>query len=80
MATEEIGFFPLTLTGAGRRSPLYHSENIPMLYWHSDCYVLPVSAVRLAYTDICGEQAFAMGGKVLGLRLHLRTDADRVEY
>lgn len=61
MATKEIGFSPLILTEAGRRSPLRHLENIPVLHWHGDRYVLPAGAVRLAYTDVCGEQAFAVG-------------------
>ena len=80
MATKEIGFSPLTLTEAGRRSPLRHLENIPVLHWHGDRYVLPAGAVRLAYTDVRGEQAFAVGDKVLGLQFHLEADADRIEY
>lgn len=80
MVTKEIGFSPLTLTEAGRRSPLRHLENIPVLHWHGDRYVLPAGAVRLAYTDVCGEQAFALGDKVLGLQFHLEADAGRIEY
>jgi len=49
----EVGWAPLTLTEAGRRSPLAALEDVPVLHWHGDTYALPEGAQRLASTDAC---------------------------
>lgn len=67
---KEIGFGPLSLTGAGLASPLapYAGENV--LHWHGDTFDLPKEAERLASTPLCANQGFVRGANVLGVQCH----------
>jgi len=77
----ELGWTPLTLTEAGRASPLRHLDSAltSMLHWHGDTFDLPSGATRLASTPACENQAFAWGNHVLGLQCHPEIRADRFE-
>jgi GMP synthase (glutamine-hydrolysing) len=79
MGVKEIGFSPLTLTEAGRASPLALLGDAPVLHWHGDQFDIPAGAERLAYTDICPNQAFAVGRNTLGLQFHLEADPAKLE-
>ena len=79
MGVKEIGFAPLTLTEEGKASPLATLGAVPVLHWHGDQFGIPPGATRLAYTDVCANQAFAMGRAVLGLQFHLEADPVKIE-
>ncbi len=66
--TREVGFAPITLTEAGRGSPLSALDGIPVLHWHGDMFDLPDGATLLARTA-AAPQAFALG-KILALQCH----------
>lgn len=72
---KEIGFSELTLTDAGRASPLRHLEGVAVLHWHGDAFQIPEGAASLATTPICATQGFALGAHVLGLQFHPEVDA-----
>ena len=76
---KEIGFAPLTLTDAGRASPLAALEDVAVLHWHGDQFDIPAGAAHLASTAIGAHQAFALGSQVLGLQFHLEADPSRIE-
>jgi GMP synthase (glutamine-hydrolysing) len=80
-AQAELGWTPLTLTDAGRASPLRHLDgaHTSMLHWHGDTFELPANATRLASTPACENQAFAWGDHVLGLQCHPEVRTDRFE-
>jgi len=69
---KEIGWAPLSLTGAGRESCLRHLDGAgtAVLHWHGDTFDLPESASRLASTAACENQAFARGCNALALQFH----------
>lgn len=69
---KELGWGPIELTTDGRNSCLqYLAPGLtPVLHWHGDAFDLPEGAVCLASTELCRNQAFTVGGRVLGLQFH----------
>ena len=65
----EIGFAPVALTDAGRRSPLAALAGVSILHWHGDFFTVPPGATLLAETEHY-PQAFAIGDTVLALQCH----------
>ncbi len=76
---KEIGWAPLTLTEDGRRSALAPIDGMPVLHWHGDTFDLPNDAVRLAFTEVTPNQAFAIGDHALGLQFHLEARGQNLE-
>ena len=77
---KEIGFAAIRLTEAGRGSCLaaYAAEPVA-LHWHGDTFELPESATRLALTDTCENQAFALGRHVIAFQFHPEAGAGGFE-
>ena len=67
---KEVGFAPITLTGAGNRSPLRHLAGVPLLHWHGDTFDLPPGAERLAETADYANQGFRIGESLLAIQFH----------
>lgn len=61
----EVGWFPVE--GDGRLLPARFTP----LHWHGETFDLPPSAVRLARSEGCGNQAFRVGGRAVGIQFHL---------
>ena len=77
--TKEIGWSELTLTDAGRASPLAALDGRPVLHWHGDTYELPDGAVNLASSAVYEQQAFAVGDHGLALQCHPEVTAEGLE-
>jgi GMP synthase-like glutamine amidotransferase len=77
----EIGWFPLRLSEAGRRSPWFGGvpAEFTGFHWHGDTYALPPGAECLAGSEACAQQAFALGERVLGLQFHLEVTRANAE-
>lgn len=73
---QEIGFAPLTLTDAGRRSPVAHLDSVPILHWHGDTFDLPRDTELLASTELYRHQAFRRERHLLGLQFHAEMGLD----
>jgi len=80
-AAQEIGYAPVTLTAAGRASPLALLEpsRVPVLHWHGDTFDLPDRVELLASTGVCANQAFRLGERVLALQFHAEVEAAALE-
>lgn len=76
---KEIGWSPVTLTSAGKHSPLNCLESAPLLHWHGDTFDLPSGAELLASTSICPNQAFSYGKSVLAFQFHPEASAKHFE-
>jgi GMP synthase (glutamine-hydrolysing) len=77
---KEIEWAPVILTPEGKKSPLHHLENKPVLHWHGDTFDLPKDAVRLALTALTPNQAFSYGNHALALQFHPEVAASRFEH
>ena len=80
-AEQEIGWYDVAPTAAGRRDPLLAgfgaSERI--FQWHSDTFDVPAGAEHLAASTLCEMQAFRWGRHAYGLQFHLEVDAPLIE-
>jgi GMP synthase (glutamine-hydrolysing) len=81
MGTKEIGWHPLTLSDAGRRSSLAPIDGAltHVLHWHGDTFDIPAGATHLASSDICPNQAFSWRGKALALQFHAEATGRALE-
>lgn len=78
---KELGWGSIELTAKGRSSCLKHLAKgiTPVLHWHGDTFDLPEGAVRLAGSDLCKNQAFTVGNRILGLQFHPEVTANGLE-
>jgi GMP synthase-like glutamine amidotransferase len=78
-AVKEIGWHDIMLTDRpASRNWFGHNRKVPVFQWHGDTFSLPPQAVRLASSDWCENQAFAMG-KHLGLQCHVEMTRELVQ-
>ncbi|MBN1120660.1 MAG: gamma-glutamyl-gamma-aminobutyrate hydrolase family protein [Anaerolineae bacterium] len=79
-AQREIGWFPITFTGAAGESPLFDSSPPKLIayHWHDDTYDLPAGAVHIARSEACENQAFVHSDRVVALQFHLEVKAENV--
>jgi GMP synthase (glutamine-hydrolysing) len=72
---KEIGFFDIERTTQDGNSDLFKSisENFCAFHWHGETFDLPAGTTALAQSEICKNQAFQLGDRVLGLQFHLES-------
>lgn len=76
----EIGWFPVHLNANGPRSALFAEfpPSFDVFHWHGDTFAIPANAQHVASSDACTNQAFAYGGRVIGLQFHPEVTASNV--
>lgn len=80
-AAKEIGWAPVSLSEAGRRSCLRHlAADVAVLHWHADTFDLPAGATRLASSALYVNQAFSRGRHALALQFHLEAVLPGLEH
>jgi GMP synthase-like glutamine amidotransferase len=70
---KEIGWLPVMRQGIDDRSIDDFAEAVDVFHWHGETFDLPPGAIRLASSRGCENQAFQIGGTVVGLQFHLET-------
>lgn len=77
----EIGWFAVSLTEEGMRSPIFSvlPERFMALHWHGDTFGIPPGAVRIAESRACANQAFVKG-KAIGLQFHLESSRESIDH
>jgi GMP synthase (glutamine-hydrolysing) len=71
----EVGWFPLTLTDAGLKDPIFGTHLHPTVYhFHFETFELPRSAERLAASEACANQAYRIEENAYGLQFHPEAD------
>ncbi len=75
---QEIGWWPVSLTEAGRQSSLFGEldESLQAYHWHGETFDLPAGAACLASSSACAQQAFLCDQRVLGLQFHFEVTAE----
>lgn len=77
---KELGWAALSLTEAGRHSPLrFIADDMKVLHWHGDTFDLPAGATHLAATGPTLHQAYAFGDHALALQFHIEASAPGLE-
>jgi GMP synthase-like glutamine amidotransferase len=77
---KEIGWFPVRRVDW---EGIDFAQTLPAqftpLHWHGETFDLPEGAVRLAETEVCPNQAFAIGSRVVGLQFHIEATPESVD-
>jgi GMP synthase-like glutamine amidotransferase len=77
----EIGWFPVSVTEAGRDEPLFAEwpEHAVVGHWHGDAFELPMGMNSLSSSEVTANQAFVFDERVVGLQFHLEWDEAAIE-
>ena len=70
---KEIGWFPIHAVTPVDDSVFRFPPSVTAFHWHGETFDLPAGAIRLARSEGCGNQAFQLGKRVIGLQFHLET-------
>lgn len=70
---KEIGLYPVQLTDAGLRDPVFKNfpECFPVVHWHNDMPAITCQSVLLAKSAGCPHQAFRYDDGIYGLLFHM---------
>lgn len=73
---KEIGWYPLTLTEAAKKDPLFKvfTSLTHVFQWHGDTFEIPEGATYLASSPLCKNQAFCFNKNAYALQFHLEVD------
>jgi GMP synthase-like glutamine amidotransferase len=77
----EIGWFPVDRLPEAEDHPIGRvlPPRFTAFQWHGDTFDRPEGAVQLARSPGCEQQAFAIGGHVVGLQFHLEFSGETVQ-
>lgn len=76
---KEIGWFPVTLTGEAKSSPIFRTlpNKFFTFHWHGDTFEIPPGAERIAQSEGCANQAFGYE-RVIGLQFHFEYSVESI--
>jgi GMP synthase-like glutamine amidotransferase len=77
-AAREIGWFPVFATPVPASGSPRWPDSLTVFHWHGETFDLPSGAVRLASSEVCLNQAFQIGDRIVGLQFHLESTPETV--
>jgi GMP synthase-like glutamine amidotransferase len=77
---KEIGWFDVSLTGAGLHDPLFSRlpETFSVFQWHEDTFNIPSAGRLIATSNPVPHQAFRYGENAYGLQFHLEVTEEMI--
>ncbi|MDX1764648.1 MAG: type 1 glutamine amidotransferase [bacterium] len=78
---KEIGWFPVRKSRGFAPEGIAGAltDGVTAFHWHGETFDLPAGAVKLASSEACKNQAFALENRVVGLQYHLETTRSSAE-
>lgn len=73
--SKEIGWWPLQLLAETSAHPIAQilAKYPEVFHWHGDTFTIPPTALHIARSEACLNQAFVYGERVYGFQFHLET-------
>lgn len=73
----EIGWHPVTMNPAAKRSKLFAGfpDRFLPFHWHGDTFEIPPDATPLASSEACANQAYERDGRIAAIQFHLEVTA-----
>lgn len=79
-SNKEIGWFPVRKnTKSDSKSASVLPDEFFAFHWHGDTFDLPEEAICIGESDICKNQGFMYGDRVMALQFHLETTQTGIE-
>lgn len=80
-SSQEVGWFPVTMTEQGHLDPLLLGlpRELNAFHWHGDTFTLPPQATLLAGSAAYPHQIFRVGTNAYGFQCHLEVTEDMVK-
>ncbi|RJX32121.1 MAG: type 1 glutamine amidotransferase [Oxalobacter sp.] len=75
---KEIGWFEVEATSS-HPDNFHFPTAIDVFHWHGETFDLPEGARHLARSQVCENQAFQFGKRVIALQFHLETTPESAE-
>lgn len=77
---KEIGWYKIVLNDHGLSDGLF--KNLPEVFkvyqWHGDTFGIPEGGKRLAFAELCQNQALQYGRNVYGIQFHVEITKDMI--
>lgn len=77
----EIGWHEVTLSPWAASNPAFRCipSRFTAFHWHGETFSIPRGAQLMASSRACVNQAFAVGGKLVGLQFHFETTPESLD-
>jgi len=78
---KEIGWYIVSKTNSAEKSVVndLFPKQFFAFHWHGDTFDIPHSAIHLAQSEACQNQAFSYGQYTIGLQFHLESSKESIE-
>ncbi len=77
---KEIGWYRVILNDNGLKDGLFEGfpEVFKVFQWHGDTFSIPQGGKRLAFSELCQNQALKYGRNIYGIQFHVEVTKDMI--